>query len=723
VEGQITLNKAESVNVDGDGPNMFGIQLNAVVTEVTLFGNATDQFWMQNFVSYTPASGELVFGDNVWNFSNFDAYISPNVFYATGPNGTLYAPVFYYAVGPTFTIHYPFTINFYENSTVLFDRPAVYFNYTVSNSTMRKSGSYDYVVFNSTAGTPTSAFPAGVFQINGNQVDPVGLPNDLELDVVGNDDGDTTTFYQMDATLSISVLGTGRTGYAPVPSAVDAGSETGETSDGVSVSYAGSAPIARMTLGPSFLYGLWNESSSSGARKVVQSLHPANTMILVNPGSARDESRAQWVPGSPSGVTTFYVPNSGPYWIEYLLSDRNPGSHLLNSAANATTMLAFSGVLNLARGVYTPLIAFGNGELAGISSGGTGSMANPYTIYNNQYGPIDQEFAAWNDFQFPVFPGLLLIGTTDYVTVTAPSFHFNYPSWMIGQINGYGLPSSNELQLQFWETSHVRVLGGTISGWLSAFLEGFPEGSVMFWNSSYNLVAGSTFLDQGDAIVLYGGTGNTIWGNWFFATVVGASQPGDVLDYGAYTQAVNESESGDLIYNNYLDVPFPAITPTFDPLSCQILCEPANYIDRWNVSLQPATDVRMVDGVALAGNILGMSREGGNYWVNYGSLTDPYGILPYTNGGAITSGGDYHPLLPFTLQQIRFREVGLAPATAWSVTLNGYTQSSTGRTITFWEPSGVYAFTIGAAGGHMAHPATGWASATGHWVFDWVHFT
>jgi thermopsin len=724
VEGRITLTNALSEYVDGDGPDMFGIQLNAVDTGVTEFGNTSDEFWTQNFVSYTPSSGQLVFGDNVWNFSNYAAYIAPNVFYATGPNGTLYAPVYYYAVGPTFTIHYPFTLTLYLNSTVLDDRPAVFFNYTVSNRSMTTSGSYDYVVFNATNLTSMHlrhAYPAGVYQINGLTVDPVGLPNDLELDVVGNDDGDTTTFYEMNATLSIATWDAATDRYVPVRSAMDAGSETGETSDGVDVSYAAGSTVADMQLGPSFLTGLWGISPDAGARKVVETLSPASTFLFVNPGSAENASAAQWVVGSPTGTTTFYVPNGGPYWFEYLLSERNPGSYLLTSPANSTTRTSFTGTSNLSRGVYTPLIAFGNGELASLSSGGTGSSASPYAIDNNEHGALDPEFAAWNDYQFPVFPGLLLIGTSAYVTVTAPSFEVAYPSWMAATIAAFGLPSTNDLQLQFWEASHVRVLGGTISGWLSAFLVGFPEGSVIFWNSSDNLVAGATFPDEGDAIVLYGGTGNTIWGNRFTDDPADASNLSNVLNSGNLTQAINESEAGDLIYNNYVDVPLPAVTPTYDPLSCQILCEPATYLDAWNVSRQPATDVRLVDGVPLSGNILGYAWQGGNFWENYGTASNPYGVLPYNDSGNITVGGDYEPLSP-TLYTVTFSERGLRPGTSWTVTLNGITENGTGATIALSDPNGTYAYQVSASNGARASPSSGTVRVRGSDVAVSIQF-
>ncbi len=709
VEGTITLTNALSVNVDGDGPNMYGIQLNAVDTGVTLFGNASDEFWTQNFVSYTPSNGTLTFGDNVWNFSNYAAYLSPNAFYAHGPNGTLYAPVYYYAIGPTFTIHYPFTITFYDNSSVLFDRPAVYFNYTVSNSTMSVSGSYDYVVFNATADQARHLprpIPAGVYQINGLQVDPVGLPNDLELDVVGNDDGDTTTFYQIDAALSLGTWSVARHAFVPVTSAVDAGAETGETSDGISVSYQASAPVADLQLGPSFLYGLWGDGGTPGAREVVQTLSPASTFLFVNPGASANASTAQWVPSSPSGTTTFYVPNGGTYTLQYLLADHAPGSYSLRAANDATVRPSFTGAVDRALGVYTPLVAFGNGELSGLSSGGQGTLASPYVLDNNEYGPLDPEFAAWNDYQWPVFPGLLLYGTTDYVTVTAPAFEVVYPSWMNATVQQFGYPTTNDLQLWFWEASHVRLLGGTVSGWLSAFLVGFPEGSVIFWNSSDNVVAGTTFDDEGDAIFLYGGTANTIWGSRFLPVAANATNASNVLNSGNLTEAINASESGDLIYNNYFAAPVPAITPTYDPVSCQILCVAASYRETWNVSYQPARDVRVVDGVALSGSILNLSWQGGNFWANYGTASDPYGVLPYNDSGLITVGGDYLPLTP-PLYSVSFSERGLPRGTVWSVTLNGVTFNTTSTSISFLDPNGSYAFTVPAVGGRSAFPSGG----------------
>ena len=467
------------------------------------------------------------------------------------------------------------------------------------------------------------------------------------------------------------------------------------------MAYTGSTPVATMRLGPSFLYGLWGMSNNSGAQTIVQTLDPAPIFVFANPGSALNASAAQWVPSSSTGTTTFYLPNGGPYWIEYLLADHASGGDPLPAAYNSTSLLAFTAPVDTALGVYTPLIAFGNSELASLSSSGVGTAAEPYELYNNQYGSLAPEFAAFNDYQWPVFPGLLLVGTSANVSITPPSFEVNYPAWMLPVLDQFGLPSTNNLQIQLWNTTDVRVVGGTISGWLSFELAGFPEGSVIVWNSSNDLIAGATFLDQGDGIVLYGGTNNTIWGNIFVVAPVGATDPADVLNYGPYTQAVNESESGDRIYNNYFDVPFPAITPVFDPLSCQINCTPAVYTDVWNVSKEPANASSTVLGDTLTGSILNTWYQGGNYWANYGSQSNPYGVLPYNDSGAITSGGDFVPLVPYTLYPVTFAETGLPAGTVWGVSLL-VTANTSASSLTVAAPNGTYDYSVVSPEGYAA---------------------
>jgi len=707
-EGTINFTDAQSVYVDGDGPDMFGVQLNSVVTNVTLFGNSTYQFWTQNFVSYTSSSGELSFGDNIWNFSDPVGNISPNVFYAHGPNGSLAAPVFYYAVGPTFTIHYPFAVSFYLNSTLLNDRPAVFFNYTLSNATMRHSGSFDYVVFNSTEGPPATPAPLALFQIDGSAYDPIGLINDIELVVVGNDNGDTTTFFQIAATLTIAYWNSTQGSYVPVPSAVNAGADTGETSNGVASFYTNPSTVGRLTLGPSFLAGLWNSTTAPGERTVVTSVTPAPALILVNSGATRHALQTQWVPSSVTGVTTFSIPNTGAYFVDLRLSEYSPMGTIVHAGGpNSTVHVAAVLASNVGLGIYTPFIAWGNAELATFALSGSGTALSPYVLYDNQRGILDPEFTQWNDFEFPVFPGLLLISTTAYVDITPPSFAVTYPPSMLPQIYAQGLPSTNNLQEEFWNVSNVALLNASqISGWLSGSLFSFyPLGDVIFWNSTGNLVAGNTFADQGMALALYGGRANTVWGNTFLTTGVAATMPANVLQNPSNQTGVWESESGDLLYNNFFSVPVPAFTPTFDPLSCQIQCEGARYSDAWNVSQESANASQTILSVPLTGSIVGTSYQGGNYWTNYGAPPNPYGVLPYNDSGWIAAGGDYVPLVPFSLFNVTFVETGLPSGANWEVSTPLATVNSTGTSFSLEGPNGTYDYQVSGPAGYQAPPA------------------
>jgi len=709
-EGTINFTSAQSMYVDGDGPDMYGVQMNSVLTNVTLFGNSTYQFWAQNFVSYTSSSGELSFGDNVWNFSSLSGLISQNAYYQNGPNGTLVAPYFYYAVGPTFTVQYPFTVSFFLNTTTIADRPALFFNYSVASSTVNTAGSFDYVVFNSSAGTPSAPAPTAHFQVNGEAYDPIGEVNDIELVVVGNDDGDTTTFFQMNATLSILYWNDTTAAYAPIPSAYGVGTETGETSDGVMTYYTEPGgvvqPVAHMILGPSLLNGLWNVSpASSGVRLFQETQTPANAFLFITNGAAFDQSAAQWVPTIPFGSETtsnFGIPNDGnAYFFEWLLSDYRPAGVLENTAANSTTTFTETMVHANGAGLYTPLIAWGNGELASISRFGAGTNVSPYQIESNQRGSLYPVFSQWNDWTFPVFPGLLLVNTTAWVTVTPPTFQINYPVGFAQTSFVPGLPNSNDLQLEFAYVSNVTLTNAqSISGWLAATVPNvYPMGAAIFWNSSGNVIAGNTFYDQGSSLALYGGTNNTIWGNTFLNASVATGDLSSIFQQPWNVTGIFEAESGDLIYNNYFGVITPAFTPTFDALLCQIECESASYTDTWNVNLEPANATATALDSTLTGSIIGTWYQGGNYWANYGTQANPYGVLPYNDSGFITNYGDYVPLVPYTLFSVTFTESGLAAGTAWNVSALGVMTSSASTTLVLWAPNGTYNFTLPSPAG------------------------
>ncbi|HTW77729.1 MAG TPA: thermopsin family protease, partial [Thermoplasmata archaeon] len=53
-EGTVTLNSGDFFYLDNDGPDTFGIQLNTVLTNVTVWGHSRDDFWTQDVMFFTP---------------------------------------------------------------------------------------------------------------------------------------------------------------------------------------------------------------------------------------------------------------------------------------------------------------------------------------------------------------------------------------------------------------------------------------------------------------------------------------------------------------------------------------------------------------------------------------------------------------------------------------------------------------------------------------------
>ncbi|HTP54006.1 MAG TPA: thermopsin family protease [Thermoplasmata archaeon] len=714
VRGTAGLTNAQSVYLDGDGPDMFGVQMNAVATNVELFGQTGYEFWAQNFVSYTSGNGTLTFGDNVWNLSNPSGLISSNVFRSHGANGTLVAPIYYYATGPTFTVHYPFTVTFYLNATDVGDRPAIYFNYSLSAPTVHASGSFDHVVFNSVKLVPVLPAPVPEFQANGTGNDPFGLPNDLELVLVGDGDGDTTTFVRLNAQFTLDTWNTTSRAYAGVPSAYDAGSDTGETSDGVGVYYnttggGTTIPTADLVIGPSFLGGLWNLSGHPGYRTLSASVAPANAFLFVTRGTGFNTTTAQWVPtlGFTSGPEQIAFPNGGNYYFEWLLSDYRPIHRSLNPAGNASASVTATMIRSNALGIYTPLMAWGDAELLVLTSSGAGTSASPYVLESNQPHPIDAVFGAMNDYLFPVFPGVLLVDTHAYVHVTPPSLAIVYSADVAANLSNAGLPGTNHLQIEFWNVTNLTLADSPeISGWLSSDVGFSPIGAVVLWAGTGDLISGNTFYDQGISLALYGGTNNTVWGNSFLNATAPATNQSAVENSGANTTGIWESESGDLIYNNYFALPAPAFTPTIDPVSCEIVCASVVYADRWNVSYAPAATIHTFLGANLSGSIIGTTYQGGNYWSNYGTPANPLGDLPYNDGGRITFGGDYVPLVRSMAFAVDVNELGLAAGTAWGVEVAGVEYRTNQSSLALYSPNGTYNYTVLAPGNYTA-PAGG----------------
>jgi thermopsin len=712
IEGAATINSVDPLYLASSSPDYFTLQLNTVLTHVDVLGNKTGEYWIQNVPVYQASTQTLSIEDNIWNFSSMGAGMYPSTLYSY--NGYVVAPTFYYAVGPTWHMPTPFTVQLYNNATVLSHRATVFFNYTITTSNgSRISGSYDQVEFNSVV--PGVHTPTPAFQINGKQFNPAGLLNDAEIMLGGPGGGSTTTLLGINASMGLWTLN--RSGsYVPVPAGYSFGTDTGETSEGIGEwTNGGSAPLAFLDAGPSILQPLWGLAGvHPGLERVSLTLSPSNAFVFASLGSSFDNATAAWAPVPPGG-TAVYNLAPGSYSFRFLLSDYAPGSMLATGPTNATLSLHADASL----GVYTPLWAWDDAQVKAISISGVGTVHHPFVLDNRVVGPIDPLFGEVNDYFYPVFPGVFLANTNVHVSVEhAPTFAISYALPSAAASAAYfGLPFSNNLQLEFYNTTDVALADNAlITGWFIAYAPYMSN--VLFWNSSHALVAGNTFGVQSTGLILFGGSNNTIWGNTFDAASTTATQPFDVLN-SQFQNGLQLYEDHDLVYNNVFDTPLTAVTPPFNFYSGAFTI----YADSWNVAKQAATDVRVVDGFALSGNILGGTHEGGNFWQNYGTPADPYGVLPYDNGGYILVGGDHFPLTPSPLYRIVFRETGLPNGTAWSVDLNGYNQSSSASSMLFWEPNGTYAYTVGGVAGFTVHGAVGGVLVSGKTVIRQIRFT
>ncbi len=669
-------------------PDSFGIQLNAVQTNVTLFGQSGYSFWTQNVVEYYPTTDFMVLIDNIWNFSSTTGDLAGNPFYSS--NGYNEISYYYDEVIVPFPVEYPWDLSLYMNSTILDGRDAVTFTADLSGpSGTIFSAPYDTVIFNSLNPDETPLTTPSNYTANGFTYNAFGLTNDFELIFGGPGGGSNADLSSADAILGLSYWNARAGAYESTPSAYNYGGETGETVVGANVAW-GSSPTAAppgttkygiMTTGPTVMRGLWNAGAGGGAVQVRLDVTPVNAFDVLT--ALNDtlllENFVYSQPYAESNLYTsaFYL-TPGVYTLTVELSNYNPVTLTLHveSAQTVTVHLR----QNYAQGVYTPIWAFSNNQLAAISYYGTGTASNPYVLYNNQVAPLSSVFGLYNDYVFPVYPGVFLSGTTatTYLlhasTFTTATSDFQYP--------GIDLPQTNQLQFWFWGVSHVAVLDAAdITGWFGEtawYPLVWDSFNVVFYASSHNLIAGNNFATEGQALLLFsggtlfgpinvGGGNNTIWGNVFTQVVAPESTLALLpFDYGI---GIELAEQDDLIYNNWVATPTTAFMLPLNDYSGDAFL----YTDYWNIPVQPASIVHYASGfplVPLTGSIVHGPVQGGNYWWDYGTTVtspnpyngavNPYGVLPYDENATtltvdiygpsyyyatyIYNGGDYAPL-------------------------------------------------------------------------------
>lgn len=764
--GSAMFEGMDPYSLQASAQNTMAIQLNTVLSHVTVNGNPDNVFWIQNVMLYTPSEGKMQFVSNIWSLSSPAMELQPNTILSG--NGLVVPNLFYYFAGPTVNVPATFTAVVYVDSVMNDLNNAVAFSYeitgTESSSTIPET-TYDIVTFNSVLpGTVIPASPA-VFSVNGNERTPSGLLYDSELVATGPGGGSSTSIFFANGQLKLQYKGASGT-YSNVPAAFNYGANTGETIQGLSVWWTSvMTPIAHLSLGPSILVPLWgSDVSRSGGTNIQGNIDPANAFFFMNAGTTFDSSTAGWAAVNPNGSYVYALPGGLDYSGAVMMSEFQPyiftAADLAGEETNTTegggppantsqgggggsdeneTAAYFNVSLDFSRnaGIYTPLYANGNDQLKYLTLGssnftgvvnvknltpntfvGDGSSGDPYIVENNQYGQLDQLFARTNDYMFPSFTGLRISNTNASVQINSPSsFAVKYPTFMASQLSDFGLPSFNNLGFQFLNTSNIALTGApSLSGWNANSLSGIPAASVIFWDSSNFLVASNHFDIMGIGLLVYnengGNGGGTVWGNYFTADPITQTSYAANLYNGPDPVSMLMMSSSNLIYNNYFDLRTSAISPSYD----QFAQVPATYSNSWDLGQKyNLSYVNTVLGYALTGSIVDTSYQGGNYWESFD------GTIPYSDGGSIAVSGDYYPLVP-TKYSVTFNGYGLPAGTPWSVTLDQTTLSTTSSQIQFNVINGTYNYKVIKPGIYSSSPSTGIAMVFGENIAINVNF-
>ena len=320
-------------------------------------------------------------------------------------------------------------------------------------------------------------------------------------------------------------------------------------------------------------------------------------------------------------------------------------------------------------GVYTPLWAFDTPEVVALSQSGQGTPSDPFVLINQQPAPLSSSFGLYNDYGFPVFPGVFLQDTDSSVELYEPPSFSAYTN--DSQSWGDELPQTNDLQYWFWGVSNVALVDAVnISGWFGAEAYSplyFNSFNVVFYNSEDNLVAGNSFFTASQGLLMYTIFSepdyNTVWGNQFIQIdpPLGCPASGQCLallpfEFGL---GLEIGEDYDLVYNNLFATP---TTAWLLPLNL-VTGSPELYPDNlWNIAPESASIINYLVGgttlstqanpesgfptIPLTGSIVGGLTQGGNSWWDQGVA------LNWDNGAVNTNPTVYDENAPTLLDPL-----------------------------------------------------------------------
>ncbi len=371
-------------------PSSSGIQFNTVLSNVTVGNNISGVYWIQNVALVNGTS--LTFIDNIWNFSAPGASMHPSTIYSG--NGSTSFSNFYSYVGPTVQVSYPLRLSFYNNATVYKNRPAVFFNYSYSTPAGAAfHGSYDTVLFNSAIPPVTPAF-----EVNGSSRNPLGLLYDAELTFGGPGSGSNAMIQNLSGQASIQYMKGGA--YRTIDAAYSYGSDTAETSAGISATWTGQTEY--LNQGPSNLSGLWNTASPEhpGYISIHARITPSFAFAFIATGSGLN-----FAPVSGGMLNATVAP--GTYHFVLMANNFTQFSSTFSSNTTASYSMVSSPHL-----LYAPIYIDGNLQGRSVTS----NVSAPDNISNISIR-LNSTFMTANDFGYPCFVLLAVKGMTDRLVV------------------------------------------------------------------------------------------------------------------------------------------------------------------------------------------------------------------------------------------------------------------------------------------------------------------
>lgn len=734
-------------------PGTVAIQLSAVLDQVTVSGDNSHVFWVKNVMLYTPGSGQIQLVSNIWDFSSKSLHFDDGSILSGG--GGIIDSTFYYYAGPVLSESGEFTVALYITSSVSNGNNEVQFQYSVGtegNENTAPPITYDTVVFNSQpSGATVDISPAG-FLVNGFSKTPSRFLYDAELAVTGPGSGSTTSIYEANGQLKLFFLG--ETGsYTRIPASYNFASNTGETSQGLSVWWTSlMKPMAHLSAGPSLLVSLWgSQVSHSGAVNIQGHISPANAFVFMSMGTVFDNSTAAWAPVNENGSYSYSLPGRIDYSVAVMMSNYQAQYFTMASEESENETEGGHGgggpggggggeeeapqwhnvTLNVdvSLGVYTPLYANGNEQLKYLTVGssengsyvGNGTVGEPYMIENNEFEPVNTLFSSANNFLFPVFSGISITGTDSYVMIDSPpALHFKYRTSSLYTLVPMELPGMNNMNIVLKDTARVTISNAEyLTGWFPVTMAAAHPAALMILNSTDYLIASNTFGNMGTSVLIYSEdnqeSNGTIWGNHFYRDyVLDSTYAGSMLGSMA-PESLSVFSSGNLIYNNYFESSLNVKSPLKNLYNTT---SDAVFTNDWNLpEKMPLNYTTVVNGMNLTGSIVDSGYQGGNYW----DRDIPY--LPFDSNGGIAVGGDYYPLIPLTYGAT-FVENGLPTGIAWSVKMdNSKVYDTTGNSMNLNLTNGTHNFRILKLSNYSVSPEVGTLSIEGVDVVIEVNFT